>query len=526
MSKVRSVVAVILAAVLVFSGFSGVRSVEAAEAKLNKSKAETDTGEKMSLKIKTSLEAVYYYTDVEKYDENTGRYYYPGNVYSYEEKGKGKFSYTFYEGGTYRVSIGAYDADYNWDSASCIVKVRNVGPSKRNIAVLKDSEILITTDNAVFERAEIVKDENDWYWYSSDGEVSIAGNRIRGIQEGRVTVRVYYRPDLPDSPGGGKLTDADIKVYITDPVYTPIEGYKLAGYYEYLNLDGVSDYSDVTVTTDNEEVCIWNGYCLEITGAGKCKLTIIADGRKFTDTIEAYAPSFSDPVLLLKKKKEHTVKVSGLPDGIKVKYTSADKKIATVSKDGKVKAKAAGSTYITVKCGDLVSYTCYVTVSSGGKAFEAAKKAAGFIGGRYSQDRRMEDGYFDCSSLVWRSYKAAGCLLAGESKYAPTAANLAKKLEEEGRTISYKYVDPSELKPGDLIFYSSGSNGRYKNIDHVAMYYAAGNAGSYYMYGFDYYYEPEYNGGIIIHATSPAVHMAGYSGYIPDRIVMICRPVE
>ena len=164
-------------------------------------------------------------------------------------------------------------------------------------------------------------------------------------------------------------------------------------------------------------------------------------------------------------------------------------------------------------------------IISGHRRYNAAKKAYGFIGGKYSQDRRMEDGYFDCSALVWRAYKAADYYLAGETKYAPTAADLAKKLESDGKAIAYEYVDASELMPGDLIFYSSSSNGRYKNIDHVAMYYAAGNLG-YSEFGYDYYYDSEYNAGIMIHATSPSVHMTNYSDYIPYRIVMICRPVD
>ena len=30
-----------------------------------------------------------------------------------------------------------------------------------------------------------------------------------------------------------------------------------------------------------------------------------------------------------------------------------------------------------------------------------------------------------------------------------------------------------KLKPGDIIFYQGSGNGRYKNIDHVALYYGA-----------------------------------------------------
>ena len=46
-----------------------------------------------------------------------------------------------------------------------------------------------------------------------------------------------------------------------------------------------------------------------------------------------------------------------------------------------------------------------------------------------------------------------------------TAAAEAQYLEENNMGISEQ-----ELQPGDLIFYSYGTNGRYKNITHVAIY--------------------------------------------------------
>ena len=78
----------------------------------------------------------------------------------------------------------------------------------------------------------------------------------------------------------------------------------------------------------------------------------------------------------------------------------------------------------------------------------------------------------------------------------------------------FVYTLPAdELKPGDLLFYSSGSNGRYLNIDHVAMYYGADYSGGY-------------NHGMIVHARSGGVQAGSYDWYIPDCIVMICRPLK
>ncbi|MDD3415673.1 MAG: NlpC/P60 family protein, partial [Lachnospiraceae bacterium] len=51
---------------------------------------------------------------------------------------------------------------------------------------------------------------------------------------------------------------------------------------------------------------------------------------------------------------------------------------------------------------------------------------------------------------------------------ATTAAAEAQGLDEAGKSIT-----EADLQPGDLIFYSYTTNGRYKNISHVGIY--AGN---------------------------------------------------
>ncbi|MCR5331728.1 MAG: Ig-like domain-containing protein, partial [Lachnospiraceae bacterium] len=461
--------------------------------------------------------AYYYFTEVYALDEHSGNYYYEYDGVEYTDKGKGKYSYVFNRGGVFKIRITLVEEDPDKDyydryySDECTVTVSNIGPQKRNFALLIDTSTEIVTDRAEFIDAT-VKEDGYYWWYLGDGEVAIDGNRITGLKAGRVTLVVRYRLE------NGEIREAEVRVDVTDPVYTPFsEKYYLAGNYLYPDISGESGYSEVTYETDNENICSYTGFALFISGPGTCNITITVDGRRFTDTITTYSPTVSDEALLIKKKKTHKITVDGLPEDITPKYRSANKKVATVSADGTVKAKAAGSTYITITCGDLIEYSCYVTVGKGGKAFNAAKAAYDFIGGKYSQDERMKDGYFDCSSLVWRAYKEAGVYLAGETKYAPTAADLAKKLEKEGKAIAYEYIEADELKPGDLIFYSSGSNGRYMNIDHVSIYYAAACSPDW--------YGEVYNTGLIVHATSPAVHLSSY-GYSAYNIVMICRPVD
>lgn len=89
------------------------------------------------------------------------------------------------------------------------------------------------------------------------------------------------------------------------------------------------------------------------------------------------------------------------------------------------------------------------------------------VGYPYSQELRDSGNYYDCSSLAYYSWKDAGVDISHGG--ATTAAAEAQGLDEAGKTVSYE-----EMQPGDLIFYSFTSNGRYKNISHVAVYVGDG----------------------------------------------------
>jgi cell wall-associated NlpC family hydrolase len=103
----------------------------------------------------------------------------------------------------------------------------------------------------------------------------------------------------------------------------------------------------------------------------------------------------------------------------------------------------------------------YVANGTGGRA--VADLAVTKIGCRYDQGRRMQEGYYDCSSLVYRLYKEVGIVLPD------TAAEQGQYCYTHGMIINKK-----DLKPGDLIFYSYEENGRFRNISHVAIYVGDG----------------------------------------------------
>jgi cell wall-associated NlpC family hydrolase len=100
-------------------------------------------------------------------------------------------------------------------------------------------------------------------------------------------------------------------------------------------------------------------------------------------------------------------------------------------------------------------------IGTGGQA--VAELAMTKIGCQYSQDKRYQEGYYDCSSLVQRLYKEAGITLPA------TAATQGKYCYDNAMIINKK-----QLKPGDLIFYSYEENGEFRNISHVAIYVGDG----------------------------------------------------
>lgn len=100
---------------------------------------------------------------------------------------------------------------------------------------------------------------------------------------------------------------------------------------------------------------------------------------------------------------------------------------------------------------------------SGAAGESVATLAMTKIGCKYDQNRRMEEGYYDCSSLVYRLYKEVGIEL-------PYVADTQGEYCFKNAML----VNKEDLKPGDLIFYSDEENGCFRNITHVAIYVGNG----------------------------------------------------
>lgn len=168
--------------------------------------------------------------------------------------------------------------------------------------------------------------------------------------------------------------------------------------------------------------------------------------------------------------QSYTAKVNGSYS--KVTWSTSNSNIASVSSSGKVTAQNIGraNIYATV---DGKKLTLKVEVVSK-TAYNAVKYANNAVGCKYSQAKRMSKGCYDCGSLVWRAYASAGLYIGGKTSWAPTAASGASTLNKTYKVISYSGVSASELLPGDLIYTSTYSNGRYRNITHALIYVGNG----------------------------------------------------
>ena len=153
-----------------------------------------------------------------------------------------------------------------------------------------------------------------------------------------------------------------------------------------------------------------------------------------------------------------------------------------MEEDGTVIGKGAGVTIVDAKIGN---YSFGFRVEVAAKGMKKIIERADYIvnNWKYSQSKRMKDGFYDCSSLVWKGYKAYKDYQEklGSKTQAFCAADLFDYLKSKNQIVYMGYLGYDYMKPGDLIFYGDydsavqySTPGRTLNIYHVAMY--AGNA--------------------------------------------------
>ena len=324
--------------------------------------------------------------------------------------------------------------------------------------------------------------------YSSDNEgvveVDEQGNyRVVGSGHAEVTVHGYTADDelafassydfyVCADLASASLEKNSVKKYICDlswaeKSYSFSVSLKNAPEMEYYTFNYASSNDKMSISCEFDA----DTKSIEINAnsLGSTVLTFTINKKVFQLNLKITQVKMGKMSAILTPKKKLTLKVKGYSG--KIKWGSTKKKVASVSSKGVVKAKKTGNTviYATIE-GERVGCAVSVVTPVMKKVIHEAKKIAK---GTYSQERRMEKGYYDCSSLVWRSYKKAGKYF-GDKNYAPVAANIAKwcfgKKKRIPGGLNTSNLEKMKLRPGDLFFEGGQDNGRYKGIYHVEMF--------------------------------------------------------
>ena len=276
------------------------------------------------------------------------------------------------------------------------------------------------------------------------------------------------------TPGESGFYDLSFKIKINSKVVlNPTENE--VDDYDYDYEDYLDENADIRVESSNKDMYFDayirnNVLILTTSSEGKTTLKLTINDKVFKIKVTTVRVGFKEQSNILVKGKSENILTAGSKK-YNIKLKSSKPGIVSVSKNGKVKALKEGNAVIT---GEINGKKMYALVSS---ISPVRKKAIDWAmsysnKSEYSQPKRMQNGYYDCSSLVWRAYNKFGVNLGGMS-YAPTAAELCRTYDKKKRTISdekaYKKDNIFSLLPGDLMFFSGEKNGRYKNIYHVEM---------------------------------------------------------
>lgn len=318
---------------------------------------------------------------------------------------------------------------------------------------------------------ELSVTETGAYTVNKVGRVILTVSYYYRTNSRRVTLR-YYINIIPDLRSA-KLNRTSVEGYYnsqTDYHYqTEIRILGAVG------LEAGESY-DLECVSSNKKMrisCSQEGDKISITAmrAGKTKLTLsLYDQTWYVDLVVYNVRLSGSTSRYLLKGKSTQLRIKGINK--KISWKSTNSKVVKVSSKGKVRAKKEGNALIIAKVGDC-KVGCVISVVS--KKRKQVINTAIKIGKtcKYSQARRMQKGYYDCSSLVWRAYQKMGIRFGGNG-YAPTAADNAKWCAAHHKIVKgnvSKNIRKMKYLPGALLYKTGdSSNGRYKGIYHVEMF--------------------------------------------------------
>ena len=212
-----------------------------------------------------------------------------------------------------------------------------------------------------------------------------------------------------------------------------------------------------------------NVLSIDVYNPGVSTLTVDINGKKFNLDVNIIDNEMSSTSIVLAEGGSHQLRIRGEGAGNTV-WSSANPAIAEVDSSGRIIGKSKGNTLITAKVNGK-TFGCVVSVTSELRKNVVEWARAYSLRSKYSQSRRMEEGYYDCSALAWRAYNKFGFNIMS-TNYAPTAAAMGKYYDQNKKIVEGGLSDANiknmMFEPGDLFFMEGFvNNGRYRNVYHV-----------------------------------------------------------
>lgn len=231
------------------------------------------------------------------------------------------------------------------------------------------------------------------------------------------------------------------------------------------NVSVVSSNANMKVAAYLEK----NVLSIDVYNPGVSTLTVDINGKKFNLDVNIIDNEMSSTSIVLAEGGSHQLRIRGEGTGNTV-WSSANPAIAEVDSSGRIIGKSKGNTLITAKVNGK-TFGCVVSVTSELRKNVVEWARAYSLRSKYSQSRRMDEGYYDCSALAWRAYNKFGFNIMS-TNYAPTAAAMGKYYDQNKKIVEGGLSDANirnmMFEPGDLFFMEGFvNNGRYRNVYHV-----------------------------------------------------------
>lgn len=344
----------------------------------------------------------------------------------------------------------------------CTVKVYDRGIHLQQFSIAKDTSKQLKLTNTGGEISKVT-------WSSSNSSVASvdSGGVVTGKKVGsaKITAAVTFT--------SGKKKNYTTKMKVSDPKLASATLVAAASTKKSVGLTGTNGYSSIQWKSKKSSIAsVESDGKLVAKKQGSTVLTAKVDGKTLRCKVYVSDPKLSSDYFASAPGGSGRIALTGLSAKSQVSYRSSNEGVAAVDASGAFTVRNGGRALITVVAdGKELQYL--IECASQTALNACAEGKAIMDRSTYSQPLRMTEGYYDCSSLVFRAYGRNSRLIGGSS-WAPTAADMAKHMANTGKVLYWGPAKIEDLRPGDLIFYGNNGNGRYLGIYHVSMYYGNG----------------------------------------------------